>query len=415
MAGVSKKFSIPKVAVLVLLGLYSLFLLLKIATGVDKRYQWDFKTHYCAAHVAEMGLNFYEQPYLRHFCSPDVQQYYSYTPLSIWFFRFFNLFDYPTAYLLFFILKVLALAGLLFLWKKIFLETEGDLGFFVFALLAFNSALYIDLLTGNISLLEQLGLWLGFFFLLRRRLFLFGLCVVVIANFKVVPLAFLILLLFQEDKKKYLHFFGWLGGFTALQAVSYALSPFLFKEFVRGFLGMLRETSGILNPSVYVWFYNLLGSFYPNVRGPSGQGGDPPLLLVTLVFGLAAALVVWLTGRALSRLKRQGGLETEKIIIFLLCTVYALLLPRFKDYSYVLLLVPAYFALKKYSGGLGRVFLFGLMILSIPDYVNLPGFKEIFEQVWDFMPMWAAVVIWILYLRHAFSLNKTPTSRSLLY
>jgi hypothetical protein len=410
MARVSKKFSIPKVVVLVLLGLYSLFLLWKIATGVDKRYQWDFKTHYCAAQVAEMGLNYYDQPYLRHFCSPDVQQYYSYTPLSIWFFRFFNLFDYPTAYLLFFILKVSALASLLFLWKKIFLETEGDLGFFVFALLAFNGALYVDLLTGNISLFEQLGLWLGFFFLLRRKLFLFGLCVVLVANFKVVPLAFLILLLFQEDKKKYLHFFGWLAGFLGLQAVSYALSPFLFKEFLRVFFSMLRETSGALNPSTFVWLQNIIRSYYPRLLG-----APAPALLSYAVFALLAAIIIWLTGRALGRLKRQGGAETEKAVIFLSCIAYALLLPRFKDYSYVLLLVPAYFALKKYSGGLGRVFLFGLMILSVPEFVNLPGFKEIFEQVWGFMPMWAAAVIWILYLRHAFSLSKSASSRSPLY
>ena len=410
MASLYKKFSASKVVVLVLLGLYSLFLLWKIAGGIDQRYQWDFKTHYCAAHVAEMGLNFYDQPYLRHFCSPDVQQYYSYTPLSIWFFRFFSLFDYPTAYLLFFILKVLALAGLFFLWKKIFLETEGDLGFFVFALLAFNSALYVDLLTGNISLFEQLGLWLGFFFLLRRKLFLFGLCVVLVANFKVVPLAFLILLLFLAEKKKYLHFFGWLAGFFGLQAVSYALSPFLFKEFLRVFFSMLRETSGALNPSTFVWLQNLIRSYYPRVLGSA-----PPVLLSYVVFTLAAVVIVWLTGQALGRLKRRGGLETEKVAIFLSCMAYALLLPRFKDYSYVLLLVPAYFALKKYSGGLGRVFLFGLMILSVPEFVNLPGFKEIFEQVWGFMPMWAAVVIWILYLRHAFSLSKSASSRSPLY
>ncbi|MGB9006286.1 MAG: glycosyltransferase family 87 protein [Candidatus Aminicenantales bacterium] len=410
MASLSKKPSVPKVVVLVLLGLYSLFLLWQIASGIDKRYQWDFKTYYCAAHVAEMGLNYYDQPNLHHFCSPTVQQYYNYTPLSIWFFRFFNLFDYPTAYLLFFILKVLALAGLFFLWKKIFLETEGDLGFFVFALLAFNNALYVDLLTGNISLFEQLGLWLGFFFLLRRRLFLFGLCVVVIANFKVVPLAFLILLLFQEEKKKHLHFFGWLASFLGLQALSFVLSPFLFKEFLRVFFTMLRETRGILNPSTYVWLQNIIRSYYPRVLG-----APAPVLLSYAVFALLAAIIIWLTGRALGRLKRRGGLETEKVAIFLSCTAYALLLPRFKDYSYVLLLVPAYFALKKYSGGLGRVFLFGLMILSIPEYVNLPGLKDVFEQVWGFMSMWAAVVIWILYLRHAFSLNKIQTSSPPLY
>jgi hypothetical protein len=401
MSPASPRYRGLRIVVFVLLSLYSLFLLWHVASGVDKRFQWDFKTYYCAARVAEIGLNFYDQPYLRHFCSPDVQQYYNYTPLSIWFFRFFALFDYPTAYLLFFILKILVLAGLLFLWKKIFLEAEGDLGFFIFALLAFNNALYVDLLTGNISLLEQLGLWLGFFFLLRRRLFLFGLCVVGVANFKVIPLVFLILLLFLGEKKKFLHFFGWLAGFIVLQAVSFAISPFLFKQFLHVFFTMLRETRSILNPATFVWLQDLFHSYYPKV-----VGGAPPILAVYAAFALAALIIIWLTGRALSRLKRQPGLESEKIVIFLSCTAYALLIPRFKDYSFVLLLVPAYFALKKYSGGLGRVFLFVLMILSIPDTVNLPGLQEIFKYVWGYAPLWAAVVVWILYLRHAFSLKE---------
>jgi hypothetical protein len=372
--------------------------LLRIAAGVDQRYQWDFKTHYCAAQVAERGLNFYDQPYLRHFCNPDVQQCYSYTPQSIWFFRFFSLFDYPTAYLLFFLLKVLALVGLLVLWKKIFLEEAGDLGFFVFALLAFNNALYVDLLAGNVSLFEQLALWLAFFFFLRRRLFLFGLCLVVIANFKVVPLAFLILLLFLEDKKKLLHFFGWLGAFVGLQAVSFVFSPFLYKEFLRVFFGMLRETGGILNPSTFAWLQNLLRSYCPKVMGTL-----PPPALVYSVFALLAAVIIWLTGRAVFRLRRRESPEAAKIIVFLSCAAYALLMPRFKDYSYVLLLVPAYFALKKTIGGLGRVFFFALMILSVPEYVNLPGLKEVFEQLWRFMPLWAAAAVWVLYLRVAFS------------
>jgi hypothetical protein len=90
-------------------------------------------------------------------------------------------------------------------------------------------------------------------------------------------------------------------------------------------------------------------------------------------------------------------------MVFLSCAAYALLMPRFKDYSYVLLLVPAYFALKKTVGGLGRVFFFALMILSVPEYVNLPGLKEVFEQLWRFMPLWAAAAVWVLYLRVAFS------------
>ncbi|MBM3296496.1 MAG: DUF2029 domain-containing protein [Candidatus Aminicenantes bacterium] len=387
--------------------LYSAFLLVAVARGIDERYQWDFKSHYCAAHVHKLGLNFYDEPYLRHYCSPDASQYYSYTPLSIWFFRFFNLFPFGTAYYLFLALKALALAALFVVWIRVFLEKEADPGFFVFSLLAFNGALFLDLRAGNVSLLEQVGLWIGLAFLLKKKPALFSLCVVLVATFKVVPLVFLALLLFLGGKKKAWYFGGSLLVFAAVHGLSFVLNPFLGKEFIRVFFSMLRETRGITNPSSFLWLQDIVES-----SSLSLFGGQAPRLLGFGIWAAVAGLIVFLTWKAFSRLRKSPGGDSAKAAIYLFCLAYALLMPRFKDYSYVLLLVPAYFALKKYAAGMGRLFLFGLAALSVAENSSLPGFQVVFGYLWNYIPLFTAAVFWGLYLRHAFRPPGAPSPSS---
>ncbi|MBN2199355.1 MAG: DUF2029 domain-containing protein [Candidatus Aminicenantes bacterium] len=377
--------------------LYAAYLLLTVAQGINKRYQWDFKSHYCAAQVHELGLNFYDEPYLRHYCSPDASQYYSYTPLSIWFFRFFSLFPFSTAYSLFLALKALALAALFFIWVRIFLKKETDPGFFVFSLLAFNGALFLDLRAGNVSLFEQLGLWIGFFFLLKKKPALFGACVVLAATFKVVPLIFLALLLLTKEKKKALYFGGSLLAFAALHGLTFVFNPFLGREFFRVFFSMLRERRGISNPSGFLWLQEVVGSSFHSVFG-----GEAPRALIFGLWAALSGLIVLLTWKALSKIRKNPDGDSEKTVIFLFCLAYALFMPRFKDYSYILLLVPSYFALKRYAAGLGRVFLFVLAGLSVAENTSLPGFAVIFRHFWNYFPLFTASVFWALFLRHAF-------------
>ncbi len=382
--------------IIIAFSLYSALLIFSVARGIGMKYQWDFKSHYCAAQVHKLGLNFYDEPYLRHYCSPDASQYYSYTPLSIWFFRFFALFPYPRAYHVFLFLKVLALAGLFLLWIKVFLEEEADAGFLVFALIAFNGALYLDLRAGNISLFEQLGLWLGFFFLLKKKPVLFGLCVILAASFKVVPLVFLGILLIFGRRKYIISFAGSLLAFGLLHGLSYAAQPFLFKEFLRVFFTMLRETRGITNPSTFVWLQNVLDGISAAVSNKAPSG-----FLIYGTFSLLAAAILFMTWKALKRLKTEPGRNSEKAVIYLFCFTYALIIPRFKDYSFILLLVPAYFALRKYAAGLGRIFLFALAGLSVAENTSLPGFEVVFRHLWNFFPLLTAAVFWTLYLRQA--------------
>lgn len=86
-------------------------------------------------------------------------------------------------------------------------------------------------MAGNISILEQFCLWLGFVCFLKRRLFLFSLLIIISACFKITALFFLVLLLTINEKKNYFYFFGTLFSFGLLHTVSYLTSP-LYEDFL---------------------------------------------------------------------------------------------------------------------------------------------------------------------------------------
>ena len=364
--------------------------------------QWDFKTHYYAAEVDEAGLNFYDRPYLHHFARSPVTQYYSYPPLSIWFFRFFSLFKYRTAYTLFLCLKCIILLSLIILWQKEFLQAKGGVFFYVFLVFAFNGALYIDLAAGNISLFEQFGLWFAFFFFLRQRYMTFCLLVLLVSIFKVVPIFFLIVLLLSHEKKKYVYFLGSVAVFLFVHFISYLMNPFLFGEFVRIFSDMLREKRGITNPSTYVF----LNSVFNRLNQRTGLN-LPPVILPA-VFLLVAIGIIFISWKAYLRLKQMPVTDRGRLMIFLTCLVYALLIPRFKDYSYTLLLVPAYFVLMNLTEKKGAVFFFILMILTIPGHANPPGIEVLSEFFWNFYPLVLAYLVWILLMQGIYDSTEKP-------
>jgi len=388
--------STPKTAkwiISLLLALYFMAFIGKILKNSDV-YQWDFRAHYYAAEMHEKGLNFYDRTHLWKIAKIPVEQYYCYPPLAIWFYRIFSLFDFPTAYNIFLFMKCIMLAGLLLLWQKEFLQKKAGLVFLAFVLFAFNGALFTDFLAGNISLVEQCGLWLAFFFFLRKKYPAFCVMILLTSMLKVVPLFFLILLPLSGAKKKYAYFLGSAACWVSIQAASYFTNPMLFQGFLGYFRGIANlEWRGITNPATYVFIHDVLKVW--------GEAKDfmPAAFLLPSIFALVAIVVCAVSWKAYRRLQRVPENRRNLLMIFLVCMVFALLVPRFKDYSYLLLLVPAYYCLMHLSSDKGGVFLFVLMILTIPGHANPPGMEAVSRFLWQFYPLAMAYLTWILILR----------------
>jgi hypothetical protein len=368
-------------------------------------YQWDFKTFYYAAKAQAAGLNPYGVTSLAKVANGPVRFNFRYPPQTLWFFRLFSLFDLTTAYYLFLALKCCLLGGLFYIWTKYFLKKETDIWFYPFSFLAFNTSIFVDIASGNISILEQFCLWLGFVCLLKRRLLLFSLLILIAANFKITPLFFLVLLLLidEEKKKKYAYFFGTLLVFGLIQAASYLTSP-LYKDFL--FFNRQLE-KGFGNPS----FFSLLRDLLFGLDHLTGRSTFS--ILHMIVYGAFAAAVLVISWRAVVALKSVLSLteeDKERMIVLLLCLAYAVVVPRFMAYSQMILIVPAYFVLKRFLSGMEGILLFLLVALQTPQHAGMPVMDAVLNFVWTYYSVLIGLGLLIVFLLRIFRSRKEGTS-----
>jgi hypothetical protein len=395
--------AIFKKLMIVLLLAYSASLIIKIATGND--YQWDFWIYYNSTRAEAAGLNPYDAKSLSQVAQSPIRHSFAYPPITLFLFRPFTKLDFNTASILFLFIKCALLISLIYLWKKNFLQQEGDVLFYFFCLLAFNGAIYIDIGAGNISTLEQLLLWLAFFFYLKRKPLLFSIFILLAAMFKLVPLLFLFLLLFTKEEKKYYYFFGASACFLVMQLMSYLAAPSLFEEFVRDTAGRADFERELMNPSTFAFLRDAF-----ELLDTKMQIGVSYRIQWGLYLAIIAAIVgvTWRAYRALGSAKSN---HDERVVIFLACLVYALILPRFKDYSYILLIPPFYFIFKKIDYMKVSLFVIIALLYTInPAHgiLPFPGFDMAFTLFSRYHPLLMAYGIWGLYLYYIFVLSRRP-------
>ena len=372
---------------------YFITLVLHISAQ-SEQYQWDFRTHRKAAEIFAAGSDPYDPGILLG--HKDANFLYTYPPFTLFFYALFNQTDNNTAFHIFLLVKCALLIGLVIFWRNAFLGPAGDSLFFLFCLLVFNSAVFADLIAGNINLVEQILLWVAFFLFLKQRLALFCVFVLLAASFKMTPIFFIVLLLTSDHPKKY-HYFGYAGTiFLAYLAVQYLIYPDMFMGFVRNAVTVVGE-SGAVGPSTEKFVIEIF-ALLSQLIGPVS-----PAVISVVVITLAA-LVVFLSGRAYFLLKgtQTDHPDREKMILFLVCLVYALIHPRFKDYAYMVLIVPAYYIMKTTRLKKAFAFIFILSILAAP-HLLLPGFDILSALVWRYFPLMIAYTIWGLYLHETFS------------
>lgn len=371
--------------------IYCIYLLFHVSTHRED-YQTDFKIYYYAAKAYTDGHNPYDPKVLFAMAQVPTHNKFVYPPFTLPFFRLFSIIKYEPAFFVFLSLKILLLAGLIYLWAKKLLQKDADFLFYVFCLLGYNSAIFLDVIASNVSIVEQFVLWLGFYFLLSRRPIPFCACVLAAALFKITPILFLFLvwIIDFEKKRKYAYFFGTATVFSFILLASYVIHPLPFKSFISN--SMEIDERGIINPSTLAILkdaFDLLAI---------KTGATVPHFVPSVVFLFVISGILFLSWRSYTGMKFLNGAYREKSAIFFACLVYALILPRFKDYSYILLLVPTYFIIKRPVYAKVYVLFFSFTALSVTR-VTLPGFPIIFNFLWRYYPLIIAYSAWGLYLR----------------
>jgi hypothetical protein len=132
-----------------------------------------------------------------------------------------------------------------------------------------------------------------------------------------------------------------------------------------------------------------------------------PKALVSGIFIVVAAAVVFFSYKACMRIKLAETDQRAVLEVFIVCLVYALIHPRFKDYGYILLLVPSYYIIVNTRYSRIAPFLFILFIMS--NRMMLPIAGSIYDIVWAYYPLVVAYCVWGLYLHEIFNGSHSLT------
>ncbi len=322
----------PK-ARLMIYGLLAVYAAVVIGNIFVNELQWDFRTYYLAARMYSEGGNPYDTGRLAEEAAGADIDPYVYPPQTLLFFKPFAMLGYQAAYFTYLVLKIIALAALVWIWARFFLaDRRWTILLLIFCLFAFHEAVVRDLRAGNITIFEQLFIWTAMLFLVRKKPVLFCLLILITAQFKLAALILLPLpVILDRDRFSFFTFIAAGAAALLINLGVYYLSPGLFTDFISNAVYVAESHNTA--PSVMVFINRAIKSLGLEIDNL----GKAIYALYLIVLCAGTYLLV----------KRYDFKHHRLGFVMLSLLVYALLLPRFKVYSYVLVIVPALYVVRR--------------------------------------------------------------------
>ncbi len=310
--------------------------------------QWDYRVYLRAAEAARAGFNPYHLDELMAATGTPVALPFLYPPITL--LPFAALASLPPAAALatWMTLKLVLLAGLALLWKRLLPRSVGWLPLALVTVFGSNGAALWDLRAGNVGIVEAALVWGALAAFVAGRRVAFAALLVAAACFKFAPLA-LLLLLFAPPanaRRAAVTFGAALAAFALL-----LFGPLLFPP-ANAWGGFLSHLPGELpvgdaNPSLHA----LATSYARGVIADPGRAR----LAALVAWGLVVALVLIASRRWLEEtLRRRDPVRTA----FGAAYLFVLLAPRPMAYGFALLApAPLYFAPRPFDSPSGRIVL----------------------------------------------------------
>lgn len=365
------------ISVAVALGALGLILLIGIRW---EAYQWDFYMFRRSALEMMQGVDPYRGEGLSFF----------HPPLMTYVYRPFTWLPLSLAYWAWYTLKLAALGGLLALWNARFLKLSVRWPTVLFLVLAYNGAIYADLVAGNVSVFEELGIWLAFACLMQQRFALFALLIAVTAQIKITPVLLALALVFVPERPQWRWLVITVLGFGAVFSLNFWLEPDMFRRFIE-VSGMLDER-GTDNAS-------LLAFSRDAVELVSGASYGAVTYVDELLYLGIIAIVGTLSLLVLLVYRARASRRDEVLLICFICVVFALASPRLKGYTYILLLLPTLYLLRAQWRSLlvpaGALFIATLVMFPLPE--SLLPIRAAFGLLNEYIPLVACAMVWCGY------------------
>jgi hypothetical protein len=311
-----------------------------------RKYQWDFATYYYSALAYSRGQSPYDAEVATGAPGGPVHIKFVYPPHVLPVFAWTAGVPYDQASLAWLIAKGIFLLALLLLWRKMLIREEPGVEFFAFAAVAFNAAILIDLTAGNVAIIEQALLWGGFLAFTRKRWLLFALLTGASSFFKVTNGLCLLLLFISPGRARAIPIAAGALAILAPLAVSFLSWPSLFGDFLTNARGLMEPGErGSTNPCLWACIEDardILSSITGREIPPAAAGA---------LFAAHGIAIVTATGLLLKKLGRTVWEDRFLFAVCLVCLAFPLVVPRFKDYSYIQLIPPAFLLLRRAGSG----------------------------------------------------------------
>lgn len=374
-----------QIALAVVVVLYAAYLINSLSKNTAD-FQWDFKSYYYATTAHSLDNNPYEVASLTEVAGHEVLFGFYYNPILLWFFKPFTLFSLDTALQIWLFLKVFFIAFTIYIWRRYFVP-DIPLGIFaLFVLMAFDATIFWDFKTGNITIFEQVILWSGLFAFLRGRLILFSLLIILASLIKVSPLFFLILIPLSDIRGKWWYTLGAFLATVVIYLCIYLTNPELFQSFVTLMRG-LYESAQFYNYSTL----SIIDYFQKSATAiPLGES---PAEMTYAIYAVVVLAFVFITLWVMHVRNRLIPAIDRKLLIIIACILYAIILPRFKCYSYIILIIPSLFMIREYFASRANPYLIFLFLL--PVAFPMPS-EHIYQFLSTLYPLYLAYFVWVL-------------------
>jgi len=373
---------------------------------VKGKKQHDFEIYYSASLAYREGLDPYQTENLSKALGKPVDTPFVYPPDALFVFRPLTFFDYQTAARIFLTLKLLAVGVLIFFWDRIFNFKQYLPAFLLVAPLAFNGTILDDLSCGNVSVLEQFFIWIGFYFYARDKIAWFAAAIVLASTCKFTPILLLAVLLTRWRRRDFICL-GYAGiSFLLILALNRLIWPQMFSEFFQNVNSIHGETNyGAMNPAILplathavAWLTIKTGYLVPGFFATGFYIGTS---FIVIIFGALTFV----------KLMPLADKRADLWRICLMCFVYALILPRLKNYSYIVLIAPIFYAIISRPLAKAWVPFCGLLVIYTYGVPNVLGnaLAPFFTIQRDY---YCLIIAWVIAGLFCYSFWRKPQSAS---
>jgi hypothetical protein len=375
----------------------SFCVLYELSTHSDK-YQWDLKVYYSAAVAPERGVDAYDPRAMSRQFGTSQRLPFIYPPMWLKAFSLLTSMEYTVLYQVWLLLKLTAFVGLIWLWKKYFVQNGLLVAFLLFVLLSFDASTLLDFKSGNIAVYEQLSLWLAFLMLVRGRTGVFCSLVVLMALIKLTPIVFLLFLFVPGVAQRWKHLGISVAVFGYVLLLNWVFWPQMSSRYVHNVFA-IQERGVNFNYATLPFLRDLSDRLSPYISWAPEYLAYIAYVVVIVVIG-----VVTLVG--FRKLKYAGRAIDRRQLIMLGCVLFAIVMPHMKGYSYMLLIVPSYVLMCEYLRLPGAIILWLLCLLPIGNFMA-PWVST--GLVMSYYPLLLAYLMWGAYLYYLSQLKQKPT------